>query len=322
MTGLDGHDEPWREWRGALASQRMHHAWIFAGPKGLGKGLFARAAAAELVAVPGVAATPVEHHPDILIPRHPPATKEDEKKRDAGEPYTTKRSIPIDEIRALQQRLTTRPTMGPKRAIIIDPADDLETGAVNALLKSLEEPPVGTYFLLVTHRLGRLLPTIRSRCRILRFAPLADETVDRILRAESPQADTPTRAAAIAAAQGSPGVALDFVAEELAPAHELMVRIVREGDPGLTLRGHLAEEVGARPKRERQAAVLDLARSVLAAGLRGASPVRQARIIEAHGALVKLAREVPTYNYDPGLLAMEIGALLAAAAVPTEAGNR
>jgi DNA polymerase-3 subunit delta' len=50
--------------------------------------------------------------------------------------------------------------------------------------------------------------------------------------------------------------------------------------------------------------------------------VRQARIIEAHGALVRLAREAPTYNYDPGLLAMEIGALLASAAVPTEAGNR
>jgi DNA polymerase-3 subunit delta' len=91
----------------------------------------------------------------------------------------------------LQHRLTTRPTLGPRRAIIIDPADDLETGAVNALLKSLEEPPAGTFFLLVTHRLGQLLPTIRSRCRILRFAPLADDTVDRILRVESPQADTP-----------------------------------------------------------------------------------------------------------------------------------
>jgi DNA polymerase-3 subunit delta' len=151
---------------------------------------------------------------------------------------------------------------------------------------------------------------------------LADETVDRILRAQSPQADGPTRTAAIAAAQGSPGAALDFVAEDLAAAHALMARIVREGDAAFTLRGHLAEEVGARPRRERQAAVLDLARNVLAADLRGASFVRQARIIEAHGALVKLAREAPTYNYDPGLLAMEIGALLASAAVPTEAGNR
>jgi DNA polymerase-3 subunit delta' len=53
MTMLEGHSEPWREWRAALASARMHHAWILAGPKGVGKGIFARAAAAELVAVPG-----------------------------------------------------------------------------------------------------------------------------------------------------------------------------------------------------------------------------------------------------------------------------
>jgi DNA polymerase-3 subunit delta' len=321
MTMLEDHGEPWREWRAALASARMHHAWILAGPKGVGKGIFAcrRRRTGGRARGGRDAGGSSSRHPD---PATSPATKEDEKKRDAGEPYTTKRSIPIDEIRALQHRLTTRPTLGPRRAIIIDPADDLETGAVNALLKSLEEPPAGTFFLLVTHRLGRLLPTIRSRCRILRFAPLADETVDRILRVESPQADTPTRAAAIAAAQGSPGVALDFVAEDLAKAHELMKLIVREGDRAFTLRGHLADEVGARPKRERQAAVLDLARSVLAADLRAASPVRQARIIEAHGALVRLAREAPTYNYDPGLLAMEIGALLASAAVPTEAGNR
>jgi DNA polymerase-3 subunit delta' len=300
----------------------MHHAWILTGPKGVGKATFAYAAAAELVVEKGVPQPEVEAHPDILIPRHPPATKEDEKKRDEGLPHNVKRSIPVDEIRALQRRLTTRPTLGSRRAIIIDPADDLETSAVNALLKSLEEPPAGTYFLLVTHRLGRLLPTIRSRCRILRFAPLSDGAVDSILKAQAPQADGPTRAAAVAAAQGSPGVALDFVHEELAGAHQLMGRILAEGDRGMMLRGLLAEELGARPKRERLSAVLDLARAVLAADLRSATPLRQARLIEAHGAMVKLAREAPIYNYDPGLLAMEIGALLASSAVPTEAGNR
>ncbi len=300
----------------------MHHAWILTGPKGVGKASFAFAAAAELVAEKGVPQPEIEAHPDILIPRHPPATKEDEKKRDEGLPHNVKRSIPVDEIRALQRRLTTRPTLGSRRAIILDPADDLETSAVNALLKSLEEPPAGTYFLLVTHRLGRLLPTIRSRCRILRFAPLSDGAVDGILKAQAPQADGPTRAAAVAAAQGSPGVALDFVQEELAGAHQLMGRILAEGDKGMMLRGLLAEELGARPKRERLSAVLDLARAVLAADLRSATPLRQARLIEAHGAMVKLAREAPIYNYDPGLLAMEIGALLASSAVPTEAGNR
>jgi DNA polymerase-3 subunit delta' len=95
----------------------------------------------------------------------------------------------------------------------IDPADDLETGAVNALLKSLEEPPAGTFFLLVTHRLGRLLPTIRSRCRILRLRlwPMRRWTVSCVSRAHRPirpRRRRDRRRARIA------GVALDFVAED------------------------------------------------------------------------------------------------------------
>jgi DNA polymerase-3 subunit delta' len=219
----------------------------------------------------------------------------------------------------MQQRLVTRPTLGERRAVIIDPADDLEKNAVNALLKSLEEPPAGTFFLLVTHRPGRLLPTVRSRCRVLRFAPLASDAMDAILRREAPQADAATRQAAIAAAEGSPGAALAFVGQELAPLHALMLRIAREGDAEFTLRGLLAGEVGARPDRERQLAALDLARATLAEELAGAPRERQLRIIAAHGAITRLAAQAPTYNFDAGLLVMEIGGLLASAALPREA---
>lgn len=311
---LTGHDEAWREWRSAMASGRMHHAWILAGPQGVGKGLFARAAAAELVAEPGVLQPSVENHPDILIPEHPPENKEEIKKREAGESFTTKRSIPIDQIRVMQHRLNTRPTLGARRAVIIDPADDMEKAAVNALLKSLEEPPVGTFFLLVAHRVGRLLPTIRSRCRMLRFAPLAAAEVDRILTRSAPQADAATRAAAVAAAGGSPGVALGFVDAGLGGAHSLMLRLLREGDAGLTLRGALAEQLGARPTRPRVLAMIELARSVLASELRDAAPTAQARIIEAHVALTRLAGQAPSYNFEPPLVALEIGGLLAGVA--------
>ena len=312
---LAGHAEPWREWRAAAASDRMHHAWILTGLQGTGKGTFARAAAAELVATPGVPQPPPHAHPDILIPDHPPENKEEAKKRDDGSDYRRKRSIPIDEIRTLQHRLTTRPTLGERRVEIIDPADDLEKNAVNALLKSLEEPPVGTFFLLVTHRLGRLLPTIRSRCRVLRFPVLDAEALDTVLRAEAPEADAATRAAASAAAHGSPGAALGFIEARLAPVHALLKRIAAEGDPGMVLRGALAEELGARPSRERLAATLDLARAVLAERIDSPSRAAQAGAIEAHAALVRLAGQVPTYNFEPPMVAMEIGALLARAAV-------
>jgi DNA polymerase-3 subunit delta' len=318
MSELVGHEEAWREWNGALCSSRMHHAWILTGLKGLGKGQFARAAAAALVAEPGMPQPPIEMHPDILIPEHPPENKDEAKKREDGQPYRTKRSIPIDEVRTLQRRLTTRPTLGSRRAVIIDPADDFEKSAANALLKSLEEPPQGTFFLLVTHRLGRLLPTLRSRCRVLRFNPLADERIAAILAAAAPQADAATRVAAIAAAEGSPGAALDFVDQDLGKLHALMLRLIAEGDEHFALRGALTEEIGMRPDRERQQAAVDLARAVVAAQL-GREPRRDAAVIEAHGELVRLAAQLPSYNFDSGLVAMELGALLAGLAMPREA---
>ena len=315
-----GHDEAWREWRAALGSQRMHHAWILAGTRGLGKGGFARAAARALVAEAGVP-QPDGAHPDIVVLDHLPANGEEEKKRDEGKPFQTKRNITIDQVRRMQHRLTTRPTLGSRRAIIIDPADDMEKGAVNALLKSLEEPPAGTFFLLVTHRPGRLLPTVRSRCRVLRFAPVDAGEMDTILRREAPEADLETRAAAIAAAEGSPGAALAFVGQDLAPLHTVMQRIMRDGDSDFSARGALANEVGARPDRDRVLAVLDLARATLAEDLASAPRQRQLKIIDAHGAIVRLAAQAPTFNFDAGLLVMEIGGLLASAAMPREAGT-
>jgi len=313
---LAGHEEPWHEWRAAMQSGRMHHAWILAGKQGVGKGAFARAAARELVAEPG-AAQP-EHHPDVIVVDHLPSNDDEAKKKAEGKPYATKRNITVEQVRQVQHRLTTRPTLGSRRAIIIDPADDMEKGAVNALLKSLEEPPVGTFFLLVAHRPGRLLPTIRSRCRTLRFPVLTDGQVAEILEQEARGTDAVTRAAAVAAAEGSPGAALGFVEQDLGALHQIMDRLVSEGDEQFVLRGALAGEVGARPDRERLLATLDLARAVLAARVAAAPAGQRLRIIEAHSRLCVLTAQAPTHNYDPGLLAMEIGGLLASAAVPRE----
>lgn len=317
MNALYGHDEPWREWRSALASARMHHAWMLVGSQGLGKGQFARQAAAALVAEPGLPQPPVAMHPDILIPEHPAENRDEAKKREDGQDYRRKRAIPIDEIRTLQHRLNTRPTLGGRRAVIIDPADDLEKNAANALLKSLEEPPAGTVFLLVVHRPGQLLPTIRSRCRMLRFAPLDDSLIDQVVRDAAPAADAATRAAAVAAAQGSPGAALAFVDQDLGKLHTVMQQLIADGDVHFALRGTLCEELGARPDRERQRATVDLACAVAAAGL-GQGRHRDERAITAYAKLVRLGSQLPTYNFDPGLVAMEIGALLASLAMPRE----
>ena len=97
-----------------------------------------------------------------------------------------------------------------------------------------------------------------------------------------------------------------------------MARILREGDPGFALRGGLVNEMGARPTRERQLAALELARAVLFAELAGSGRARQLKIIEAHKTLTQLLVKAPTYNFDAGLLIIEIGGLLASTAMPRE----
>lgn len=305
-----GHDAAWADWRRALAGERMHHGWILSGRKGVGKSAFALAAARELVAQDGIP-QPEGEHPDIRYISHPPKNDAEARKRDDGKPFELARNIKVDQIRELQRRLTTRPTLGSRRAVIIDPADDMETSAANALLKSLEEPPAGTYFLLIAHRMGRLLPTIRSRCRVLDFPRISDEDMDAILARESPQASNEERAAAIAAASGSPGAAIDFVELDLGKIHALMRQVVQHGDADFVLRGRLAGAMGQRPSREKQLAAIELGRAVVADAMQGVSRAQIPAMVETHGELVRLAGQAPTYNFDPGLLVMEIGTLLA-----------
>lgn len=313
-----GHEEPWRAWRSALSGPRMHHGWLLAGKRGIGKFDFALATARELVAEGGIA-QPKGDHPDILVLTHQPKDEKEEKKRDEGKDFEVRRNITVGQIREMQHRLTTRPTLGSRRVVIVFPADDLEKNAANALLKSLEEPPVGTFFVLVAHRPGRLLPTIRSRCRVLRFADAPDSEVEAFLSREAPELSAEARKLAVSAAGGSPGAALEFVAQDLAPLARLMRRIVAEGDADFELRGTLADAIGGRPSRERQLAAIDLARTVVGQEMRSAPRGRLPGIIDAYGALGRLAAQAPTYNFDAGLLAIEIGSLLASAAMNREA---
>ncbi len=314
---MAGHEDVWREWRDAMAGPRMHHAWLLAGKAGLGKMEFALAAARELVSEPG-SHQAFDQHPDILVLTHLPKDEKEERKREDGKPFELKRNIAISQIRLMQKRLTTRPTIGSRRAIIIDPADDMEKGASNALLKSLEEPPQGTYFLLVAHRPARLLPTIRSRCRVLRFPTLSDQDMGRFLMREAPEEDEASRQAAINAAGGSPGAALEFIARDLGQLDQLMRMITDKGDPDFSLRGRLADTIGTRPDRARVQATLDLARSVLSS-MAAECPIDQIpALADAHAELVSLSAQAPTYNFDATLLVMEIGSLLASAAMPRD----
>jgi DNA polymerase-3 subunit delta' len=317
MTNWPNHAEAWRQWRDALSGERMHHGWLLAGKAGLGKMVFALAAARELVTEPGVP-PPAGHHPDIIVLSYGPKDDKAEKAQADGKPFDLARSIRIKQIRAMQKRLTTRPTCGTRRVIIINPADDMEVSAANALLKSLEEPPQGTFFMLVVNRPASLLPTIRSRCRMLRFPSLSHDELARMLASKGLAADP----AILAGAQGSLGTALRFAEQNLAPVATLIEQLLTKGDPAFAQRGKLAALIGPRAERDRTAAVFDLGQSIAARLARETGdPDHRNRLVECHFALAELASQVRTYNFDHAMLAFEIGSLLVAAAPASETAH-
>lgn len=172
----------------ALASGRIHHGWLLAGPEGIGKATLAYRFAAYALAKSeerGGTQGPlsladkssaqrmvrVMSHPGLLVIRRPYSVKD---KRFAA-------NIPVDEVRKLRGFLAHTAggaaggSAGVQRVVIVDQADELNISSANALLKSLEEPPPQTLFLLITSQPGRLLPTIRSRCRTLVMPALTAE---------------------------------------------------------------------------------------------------------------------------------------------------
>jgi DNA polymerase-3 subunit delta' len=148
-------------------------------------------------------------HPDVLIV----------EPGDSG-------SIKLDQVRDIVDRVAYRPFEGQRRVVIIDEADALVASAQNALLKTLEEPPPSSIFILITSRSDMLLPTVRSRCLLLRFRPLATEDVaDALVK----QGRTASEARAIAAtADGSVGHALGASADDVAEAREVAALVLAE----------------------------------------------------------------------------------------------
>lgn len=170
----------------AFNTGRLHHGWLITGPRGVGKATLAWRIARFLLATPlvqdeGFFGAPPPPATLDVAPDHPVARRllalsdpglfllrrgpTDKGDRLAAE-------IRVSEVRKLGNFFALSAADGGRRVVIVDAADDLNTQAANAILKMLEEPPARTVLLLISHQPSGLLPTIRSRCRTLRLAPL------------------------------------------------------------------------------------------------------------------------------------------------------
>lgn len=228
-TRLLGHEAAEKQFLDAWNGGRLSHAWLIAGPKGIGKATLAYRIARFVLASGGGAgdgglfgappppaslAIAPEHpvfrrvasggHADLRVIERPEAV-EGRTKRPT--------EIPVDAVRTLGGFFALTPGEGGWRVVIIDAIDELNRSGANAILKLLEEPPTRSLLLLVCHSPGRILPTIRSRCRRLTLKPLDEAIVVELLRQQRP-ALPPEDAAAIARlAEGSIGNALALHAQ-------------------------------------------------------------------------------------------------------------
>jgi DNA polymerase-3 subunit delta' len=296
----------------AAAGGRLHHGWILAGPRGVGKASFAGEAARLLVDPEHQYSSMIDHrsHPDIIwVDRQP---KEPPKDGEEADPDAElKRSISIDQIREVQHRLTTMPSIADKRVVIIDAADDLERGGANALLKSLEEPPSGTFFMLVSHSSDRLLPTIRSRCQILRFDPLNDAQMRQALTQLLPSSDGATLDAMVRSGRGLPGRALSMAALDFGSVEQLVDDIVSSGDPTNKLRHRLAEQLSVKNAQASYEALLRFVPAKIAEEARKLPPIIAIKAVDAFHEADRLAARAIALSLDKQAVLIQMGGLLA-----------
>lgn len=213
--GLFGQETAERAILEALAGGRLHHAWLITGPDGVGKATLAFRFARRLFA--GGSAT-LAMEPDHPVFRRVAAGShadlltiqrewDDKKKR-------LKKFIAADSVREIPGFLHLTPAEGGWRIVIVDGAEDMNAQSANALLKVLEEPPPRAVLMLISATPGRLLPTIRSRCRHLALPALDDAAMAETINRYLPGLPSADRARLIELAEGSPGRALALAEQD------------------------------------------------------------------------------------------------------------
>ena len=230
FSTVRGQDKPLALIGRALAGGRLAHAYLFAGPDGVGKTTVALDLAAWLLcrapepdrpcgACPGCLKRISNNHPDFLRIRPDGA------------------AIKIDQVRALKRALTYPPFEAERRVVLVEEVQTMRREAGNSLLKLLEEPPPDNLLILVGGSTGSILATIVSRCQVIPFAPLPLPLAAEIIGAHRPEMEAADCQALAALAEGCPGQALALEAEGILPLYRRLVTALT-AEPG-----RLAERV-------------------------------------------------------------------------------
>lgn len=337
---LYGQDAAVADFLDAWNAGRMHSGWLIAGPRGVGKATLAWKIATFLLAdrpaegglfgePPPVTSLSIDPenpdarliqsgaHPRLYVVRRPADEKTGVLKSD----------ITVDAVRGMKSFFHMSASDGGRRVVIVDAADEMNRSAANAILKELEEPPARTSLLLIAHQPSRLLPTIRSRCRVLRCAPLSPDNLAAALEQAGLQTEQAEALATLSG--GSAGDAVRLLTQDGLQLYAQIVGL-------LTTLPHLdrnaliklAESCAGKTADARFSLVLDLIDRFLAraarAGLQGeprtqgaAGEARLLTRIAPHDAAARAwadlqqsasarARQGRAVNLDPAALILDM----------------
>lgn len=234
---LVGHEKAFESIIAALDAGRPPSAIMLHGPRGVGKATFAFTLARALLARTSdedetrvAAQIAAMSHPNLFVLR---------RARDLSVADKFFSAIRVEDVRSTRDALQRTRGRAGYRIAVVDSVDDCNVNSANALLKTLEEPPAQTLFIVLSHRPGGLLPTIRSRCQSFALRPLSDELVADIVRSVRPDIEADTLARAVRLAGGRPRRALETLMLEDGDVLDALVTWL-EAPASQPVRAHLA----------------------------------------------------------------------------------
>ncbi len=322
---LFGHDDAEGTVLESYRGGRIPHAWLIGGAPGIGKATFAYRVARFVLANPEPASRNVRNATSLAVPEDAPASRRIANEahpdllvleRTLNDKGKLRQDIAVDDVRRSVSFFGSTAGEGGWRVAIVDAVDDLNAAGANALLKIIEEPPPRCLLLLISHAPGRVMATIRSRCRMLMLRPPSETNVARAVAARLGRSPTdPAIRDAAAAADGSVARAIDLLDEDtVALRNKVLGALAQLPNTDARTLHALGDAIGGSEPRT-LATFVDIVNAWLAARTaEGAQNTpRLARLAHAWDKVNGAARDVEAYNLERRPLVFAVFGLLAEA---------